>query len=205
MWCASRNMPKRTNTRIQNIGRSFKYVLPSVKYTIQFSLFCVSFISSSCIISLVAKLSRLIASWHFFAGAEAQQRPEGGPTAVNSVLNTTSCIEQPYTCPHPRIQFYLYTRWALLLLWREDLNTPNACVCQESVPRLLQECPTLIAVLVRSNWKNKTGRTPDKHGRDWIFPQNFCRKFWVGKTSWNTWFGPKFQDNIKIDLKETAK
>ncbi|KDR14960.1 inactive pancreatic lipase-related protein 1 [Zootermopsis nevadensis] len=43
-------------------------------------------------------------------GAEAQQRPEGGQNAVNVLFNSTSCIQQPYTCPHPRIQFYLYTR-----------------------------------------------------------------------------------------------
>lgn len=26
------------------------------------------------------------------------------------LFNTTSCIPGPYVCPHPKIQFYLYTR-----------------------------------------------------------------------------------------------
>lgn len=26
------------------------------------------------------------------------------------IYNTTSCIEKPYRCPHPKIKFYLYTR-----------------------------------------------------------------------------------------------
>ncbi|KFB48158.1 AGAP007991-PA-like protein [Anopheles sinensis] len=29
---------------------------------------------------------------------------------TNNVFNTTSCLEKPYRCPHPRIKFYLYTR-----------------------------------------------------------------------------------------------
>lgn len=28
----------------------------------------------------------------------------------NNVFNTTSCLEKPYRCPHPKIKFYLYTR-----------------------------------------------------------------------------------------------
>ena len=28
----------------------------------------------------------------------------------NNVYNTTSCLEKPYRCPHPKIKFYLYTR-----------------------------------------------------------------------------------------------
>ncbi|KAJ1519687.1 hypothetical protein ONE63_004950 [Megalurothrips usitatus] len=31
-------------------------------------------------------------------------------TSVRDLFNTTSCIEPPLTCPHPRIHFYLYTR-----------------------------------------------------------------------------------------------
>lgn len=27
-----------------------------------------------------------------------------------NVYNTTSCIEAPYRCPHPKIKFFLYTR-----------------------------------------------------------------------------------------------
>jgi pancreatic lipase-related protein 1 len=28
----------------------------------------------------------------------------------NNVFNTTSCIDKPYRCPHPKIKFFLYTR-----------------------------------------------------------------------------------------------
>lgn len=28
----------------------------------------------------------------------------------NNVFNTTSCLEKPYRCPHPKINFYLYTK-----------------------------------------------------------------------------------------------
>lgn len=28
----------------------------------------------------------------------------------NEVFNTTSCLEKPFRCPHPKINFYLYTR-----------------------------------------------------------------------------------------------
>lgn len=27
-----------------------------------------------------------------------------------NVYNTSSCIEKPYRCPHPKIKFFLYTR-----------------------------------------------------------------------------------------------
>ncbi|CAH1405629.1 unnamed protein product [Nezara viridula] len=30
---------------------------------------------------------------------------------VQDLYNTTSCIDPPFICPHPRIQFYLYTRY----------------------------------------------------------------------------------------------
>jgi len=30
---------------------------------------------------------------------------------VGDLWNTSSCIQPPYSCPHPRIQFYLYTRY----------------------------------------------------------------------------------------------
>ncbi|KAK5643222.1 hypothetical protein RI129_007067 [Pyrocoelia pectoralis] len=29
---------------------------------------------------------------------------------IKDVFNTSSCIPKPYSCPHPQIQFYLYTR-----------------------------------------------------------------------------------------------
>lgn len=28
----------------------------------------------------------------------------------NNVYNTSSCLEKPFRCPHPKIKFYLYTR-----------------------------------------------------------------------------------------------
>lgn len=33
-----------------------------------------------------------------------------GQTDDKNVYNTTSCIEKPYRCPHPKIKFFLYTR-----------------------------------------------------------------------------------------------
>jgi len=39
------------------------------------------------------------------------QQPNG-PTSVKELFNSSSCVEPPFTCPHPRIQFFLYTRWA---------------------------------------------------------------------------------------------
>lgn len=38
------------------------------------------------------------------------------PTKVTDLYNTTSCIEPPFTCPHKRIQFYLYTRQAIAII-----------------------------------------------------------------------------------------
>lgn len=32
------------------------------------------------------------------------------PISLGDLYNTSSCVEPPITCPHPRIQFYLYTR-----------------------------------------------------------------------------------------------
>jgi pancreatic lipase-related protein 1 len=32
-------------------------------------------------------------------------------TDNNQVYNTTSCLEKPYRCPHPKIRFFLYTRY----------------------------------------------------------------------------------------------
>lgn len=29
---------------------------------------------------------------------------------VADLFNTTSCLNPPFKCPHPRIQFFLYTR-----------------------------------------------------------------------------------------------
>nr|CAB3516746.1 unnamed protein product [Spodoptera littoralis] len=40
-----------------------------------------------------------------------EERPqEKKPQSVRDLLNTTSCIQPPYRCPHPKMQFYLYTR-----------------------------------------------------------------------------------------------
>lgn len=30
---------------------------------------------------------------------------------IQDLYNTSSCIPKPYRCPHPQIQFYLYTRY----------------------------------------------------------------------------------------------
>lgn len=35
------------------------------------------------------------------------------PVSVKELFNSSSCVEPPFTCPHPRIQFYLYTRYYL--------------------------------------------------------------------------------------------
>lgn len=32
------------------------------------------------------------------------------PVSVKELFNSSSCVEPPFTCPHPRIQFFLYTR-----------------------------------------------------------------------------------------------
>ncbi|XP_025418989.1 pancreatic lipase-related protein 2-like [Sipha flava] len=39
-----------------------------------------------------------------------QQNPPAPPVSVKELFNSSSCVEPPFTCPHPRIQFYLYTR-----------------------------------------------------------------------------------------------
>ncbi|XP_011311216.1 uncharacterized protein [Fopius arisanus] len=35
---------------------------------------------------------------------------EGQNKTLKDLFNSTSCAQPPYTCPHPQIQFYLYTR-----------------------------------------------------------------------------------------------
>jgi pancreatic lipase-related protein 1 len=39
----------------------------------------------------------------FFFAAQETSDPQ-------NVFNTTSCLEKPYRCPHPKINFFLYTR-----------------------------------------------------------------------------------------------
>nr|CAD7451865.1 unnamed protein product [Timema tahoe] len=39
-----------------------------------------------------------------------EQQKDKKPMSVKDLFNTSSCVDPPYTCPHPRIQFYLYTR-----------------------------------------------------------------------------------------------
>lgn len=48
---------------------------------------------------------------------QQQQTPDAQPnqkppqvTSVQDLFNTTSCVDPPFKCPHPRIQFFLYTR-----------------------------------------------------------------------------------------------
>lgn len=43
-----------------------------------------------------------------FAGAVEAQKTE--TTTEANVFKTKSCFEKPYRCPHPKIEFYLYTR-----------------------------------------------------------------------------------------------
>lgn len=31
--------------------------------------------------------------------------------SVQDLVNSTSCVDPPFKCPHPRIQFFLYTRY----------------------------------------------------------------------------------------------
>ncbi|KAJ9581263.1 hypothetical protein L9F63_023560, partial [Diploptera punctata] len=45
----------------------------------------------------------------YFTGTEAQKQ-QNESKSVSDLFNTTSCIEPPFSCPHRRIQFYLYTR-----------------------------------------------------------------------------------------------
>ncbi|XP_026752296.1 pancreatic lipase-related protein 2 isoform X1 [Galleria mellonella] len=44
--------------------------------------------------------------------SQQQAKPTGDkkPQSVQDLFNTTSCIRPPYKCPHPNMQFYLYTR-----------------------------------------------------------------------------------------------
>ncbi|XP_017780436.1 PREDICTED: pancreatic lipase-related protein 2 [Nicrophorus vespilloides] len=46
-----------------------------------------------------------------FAGVygQAEKEPKK-PSTVQELYNTSSCIPKPYICPHPMIQYYLYTR-----------------------------------------------------------------------------------------------
>ncbi|KAJ0175557.1 hypothetical protein K1T71_008716 [Dendrolimus kikuchii] len=39
-----------------------------------------------------------------------KSRKEKKTQSIRDLFNTTSCIPPPYRCPHPRMQFYLYTR-----------------------------------------------------------------------------------------------
>ncbi|CAH0389246.1 unnamed protein product [Bemisia tabaci] len=49
---------------------------------------------------------------------------------ARDLQNTTSCVEPPYECPHPRIQFFLYTRYTQT---RPDiLDTTNDLSLYES-------------------------------------------------------------------------
>lgn len=45
----------------------------------------------------------------FFSEISAQEEQKK-PETVQDLFNTTSCIPKPYRCPHPQIEFYLYTR-----------------------------------------------------------------------------------------------
>ncbi|KAF0758618.1 inactive pancreatic lipase-related protein 1-like [Aphis craccivora] len=42
--------------------------------------------------------------------AISKQTTPAPPVSVKELFNSSSCVEPPFTCPHPRIQFYLYTR-----------------------------------------------------------------------------------------------
>lgn len=42
-------------------------------------------------------------------GQEKEKDPKK-PSTLGELYNTSSCIPKPYRCPHPRIQYYLYTR-----------------------------------------------------------------------------------------------
>lgn len=42
--------------------------------------------------------------------AKPNQKPPQ-VTSVQDLFNTTSCVDPPFKCPHPRIQFFLYTRY----------------------------------------------------------------------------------------------
>jgi len=187
MWRASLNIPKRTDKSIQNPGGSFKYVLRSVRYTIQCYLFCVLFISSSRIIILVTTLHASLHCNISLQGPKLSNDRTEGPRqwtvcwTQHLVLNNRTLARIPAyssTCTHGELKIHLFYCY--------EVRT-RTLLMHVSVRRMSQECSILIAVLVRSSWKNKTGRTSDKHGRDKIFSQNFCRKLRMEKTSWNTW------------------
>ncbi|XP_046664366.1 pancreatic lipase-related protein 2 [Homalodisca vitripennis] len=45
---------------------------------------------------------------------------------VGDLWNTSSCIEPPFACPHPRIQFFLYTRYTQATPDLLDTTDPNS-------------------------------------------------------------------------------
>lgn len=47
-------------------------------------------------------------------------------TSVNDLFNTSSCVDPPFVCPHPRIQFYLYTRYTQKDPDLLDTTDPNS-------------------------------------------------------------------------------
>ncbi|KAK3919215.1 Pancreatic lipase-related protein 2, partial [Frankliniella fusca] len=49
-------------------------------------------------------------------------------TSVRDLFNTSSCIEPPLTCPHPRIHFYLYTRSTQAEGQRIDVTKPESLI-----------------------------------------------------------------------------
>ncbi|XP_044732218.1 inactive pancreatic lipase-related protein 1-like [Chrysoperla carnea] len=54
----------------------------------------------------------LIVLNYFFIETNAQDNEVKKPAqSVKDLYNTSSCLEPPFKCPHPRIQFYLYTRY----------------------------------------------------------------------------------------------
>lgn len=47
-------------------------------------------------------------------------------TTEASVFKTKSCFEKPYRCPHPKIEFYLYTRRTQKKPEKLDVLDPEA-------------------------------------------------------------------------------
>lgn len=58
-----------------------------------------------------------------FNNIESLVKLAGQPEPGNDVYNTTSCLEKPYRCPHPKIKFFLYTRRTQEL--GEEINVLN--------------------------------------------------------------------------------
>ncbi|XP_018324663.1 pancreatic lipase-related protein 2 isoform X2 [Agrilus planipennis] len=67
------------------------------------------FVSESVLCLTIFSLAFLLTGISAQATNARRTQPKK-PESVGELFNTSSCIPKPYRCPHPKIEFYLYTR-----------------------------------------------------------------------------------------------